>query len=67
MTPNSPIVKELVEQILARDAEGFETFGGAIDDNKRDPLEWLDEAIEEQIDNLIYMKMLKKELQERLN
>ena len=62
----SPSVNKLINQIIERDQLGFKQFGGPIDDRKLSALEWLEEAIEENIDMNVYLVRAIAELKEEL-
>jgi hypothetical protein len=52
---NDPNTQELISRILIRDQQGMEKFGITMRDLKKTPLQFIEEAIEENIDLLRYL------------
>ena len=54
----------LISELIQRDHDGLNKYGVTIDRDDLKASEWVQHAIEEQIDNLKYMKRLKDKLEE---
>ncbi|MGB2063532.1 MAG: hypothetical protein ACPHUL_00155 [Marinomonas gallaica] len=54
----------LCEEMKERDIAGFAKYGETMDRDDLKPSEWCQHAIEEQMDNLKYLKRLKDKLEE---
>jgi hypothetical protein len=52
---DDPNTQELISRILIRDQQGMEKFGITMRDLKKTPLQFIEEAIEENIDLLRYL------------
>ena len=52
---DDPNTQELISRILVRDQQGMERFGIKMLDLKKTPLQFIEEAIEENIDLLRYL------------
>ena len=52
---HDPNTQELISRILVRDQQGMERFGITMRDLKKTPLQFIEEAIEENIDLLRYL------------
>ena len=52
---DDPNTQELISRILVRDQQGMERFGIKMRDLKKTPLQFIEEAIEENIDLLRYL------------
>jgi len=52
---DDPNTQELISRILVRDQQGMEKFGIKMRDLKKTPLQFIEEAIEENIDLLRYL------------
>lgn len=57
------IEAEVTEFIAQRQQAGIKKYGTTVEDNDLSPAQWLQHAIEETADQLIYMWKLKKELE----
>ena len=56
------IVLEVVNKFKTRSKVGIEKYGTTLEENKLSIDEWLNHAIEEQMDNILYLTKLRKEL-----
>lgn len=56
----APIFKRFASQA----GKGLEKYGQLVDPNNLSPKEWLEHAMEEQTDNLVYMQNLHARLEE---
>jgi len=52
---DDPNIQELISRILVRDQQGMDKFGIKMRDLKKTPLQFIEEAIEENIDLLRYL------------
>lgn len=59
------IVEEVVNKIKSRSEIGIKKYGKTLDRKDMSTLEWIDAAIEEQMDNILYLTRLKKDLSEK--
>lgn len=59
------IVEEVVNKIKSRSDIGIKKYGKTLDREDMSTLEWIDAAIEEQMDNILYLTRLKKDLSEK--
>lgn len=56
------IILETIDNFLMRGAIGYNKYGTTMDRNDITVIEWINHAIEEQMDNILYLTKLKKEL-----
>lgn len=57
------IVNRIIQKHIERSARGMKTYGQALADNDtKTILEWLDEAIEEALDQAVYLEKLRDKL-----
>jgi hypothetical protein len=63
-TSGDTIVDEVREKFLERSKVGQAKYGTNLDRKDLSTIEWLNHAIEEQIDSILYLTKLKKELNE---
>jgi histidinol dehydrogenase len=56
------IVEEVIAKIKSRSEEGIKKYGTTLDRKDFTTIQWIDSAIEEQMDNILYLTRLKKEL-----
>ena len=59
------IVEEVIAKIKSRSEEGIKKYGTTLDRKDFTTIQWIDSAIEEQMDNILYLTRLKKDLNER--
>ena len=57
-----PIVNKVIDQMVKRSNMGMIKYGKSIMDNNLSLSEWLTHAIEESLDQAIYMERIKYEL-----
>ncbi len=50
-----PNTKEVIHRIIIRDKQGMKRFKKTMREIKKNPIQWIEEAIEESIDNLRYL------------
>ena len=60
-----PIVDTIIHKFLVRSADGMRRYGVSLDQNPKQPLEWLEDAQEELMDAILYMEALKQSLRSR--
>lgn len=60
-----PIVKQVTDKFKQRSKVGIEKYGTTLADNKLSLDEWLNHAIEEQMDNILYLTKLREELKKK--
>jgi hypothetical protein len=58
------IVEEVINKIKSRSEEGIKKYGTTLDRKDFTTIQWIDSAIEEQMDNILYLKRLQKDLTE---
>lgn len=56
------IVESVIEKIKSRSEIGIKKYGNTLDREDMTTIEWIDAAIEEQMDNILYLTRLKKDL-----
>lgn len=59
------IILETIDNFLKRGEIGYKKYGVTMDRNDLDIVEWIDHAIEEQMDNILYLTKLKKCIMEQ--
>ena len=59
--PNS-IVQAINTKLVSRAEVGFNKYGATMDRDDLNVIEWLDHAVEEMLDQVLYMEKLKQEL-----
>jgi len=59
------IVEEVINKIKSRSDIGIKKYGKTLDREDMSTLEWIDAAIEEQMDNILYLTRLKKDLSKK--
>lgn len=60
---DDPCVDSVIESIIARSAQGMQTYGKSIRDNSElDISGWLNHAQEEMTDAAVYLEKIKEEL-----
>ena len=50
-----PNTKEVIHRIIVRDQQGMKKFKKTMRQMNKNPVQWLEEAVEETIDNLRYL------------
>lgn len=60
-----PIVKQVTDKFKARSKVGIEKYKTTLADNELSLDEWLNHAIEEQMDNILYLTKLREELKKK--
>ena len=61
-TGETDIYSAIHARLKQRAKKGFSEYGVTIDDCGRDAEEWLNEAIDEALDSVVYLEGLKREL-----
>ncbi len=56
------IVESVIDKIRTRSETGIAKYGTTLDRTDYSPIDWIDAAIEEQMDNILYLTRLKKDL-----
>jgi hypothetical protein len=59
------IVEEVCKDLKARLEEGIKKYGTTLDRKDFTTIQWIDSAIEEQMDNILYLTRLQKDLTEK--
>jgi hypothetical protein len=59
------IVLEVVNKFKNRSEIGIKKYGTTLEDNQLSLGEWINHAIEEQMDNILYLTKLKNELKKK--
>jgi hypothetical protein len=56
------IVESVINKIKSRSEVGIKKYGVTLDRTDFTTIQWIDAAIEEQMDNILYLTRLKKDL-----
>jgi len=56
------IVQSVIDKIKSRSEVGIKKYGVTLDRTDFTTIQWIDSAIEEQMDNILYLTRLKKDL-----
>lgn len=56
MKTKSKILQEVIDDLIAREQKGLETYGTTVDREDYELKDWLKEAYEESLDKCIYLK-----------
>lgn len=56
------IVQAINTKLVSRAEVGFNKYGATMDRDDLNVIEWLDHAVEEMLDQVLYMEKLKQEL-----
>lgn len=56
------IVQAINNKLVSRAEVGFNKYGATMDREDLSVIEWLDHAVEEMLDQVLYMEKLKQEL-----
>jgi hypothetical protein len=56
------IVESVIDKIKSRSEVGIKKYGVTLDRTDFTTIQWIDAAIEEQMDNILYLTRLKKDL-----
>lgn len=59
------IVEEVINKIKSRSDIGIKKYNNTLDREDMSTIEWIDAAIEEQMDNILYLTRLKKDLSKK--
>ena len=62
---SDPVINDVINRIFARHQQGMEKFKKTMADNSKSIPEWIEESIEEKIDDISYMSTLKDRIVER--
>lgn len=62
MMTKSKILQEVIDDLVAREIKGLETYGTTVDRDDYDLKDWLIEAYEESLDKCIYLKAAIKKM-----
>jgi transcription termination factor NusB len=56
---SDPVINDVIDRIFKRHQQGMEKFKRTMTDNSKSIPEWIEESIEEKIDDISYMSTLK--------
>ena len=56
------VVKEVIKKMDGRSSTGIKKYGTTLDRNDLSTIDWIDHAIEEGMDQILYLTKLKQEL-----
>lgn len=59
------IVKSVINKFKSRSEVGIKKYGVTLDRKDLKVTDWIEHSIQEQMDNILYLTKLKKELNER--
>jgi hypothetical protein len=62
---SDPVINDVIDRIFVRHQQGMEKFKKTMADNSKSIPEWIEESIEEKIDDISYMSTLKDRIVER--
>lgn len=62
MMTKSKILQEVIDDLVAREIKGLETYGTTVDREDYELKDWLQEAYEESLDKCIYLKAAIKKM-----
>jgi len=62
---SDPVINDVIDRIFVRHQQGMEKFKRTMSDNSKSIPEWIEESIEEKIDDISYMSTLKDRIVER--
>ena len=62
---SDPVINDVINRIFARHQQGMAKFKRTMADNSKSIPEWIEESIEEKIDDISYMSTLKDRIVER--
>ena len=62
---SDPVINDVIDRIFVRHQQGMEKFKKTMADNNKSVSEWIEESIEEKIDDISYMSTLKDRIVER--
>ena len=62
---SDPVINDVINRIFARHQQGMEKFKRTMADNSKSIPEWIEESIQEKIDDISYMSTLKDRIVER--
>lgn len=61
--PLQSVQAEIIERLLTQTVKGVKKYGDVVQHNNLSAVEWIDHAIEESMDQITYLTMLKHTLQ----
>ena len=64
---SDPVINDVIDRIFVRHQQGMEKFKRTMSDNSKSIPEWIEESIEEKIDDISYMSTLKDRIIAREN
>ena len=56
---SDPVINDIIDRIFLRHQQGMERFKKTMSDNSKPIPEWIEESIQEKIDDICYMSTLK--------
>ena len=62
---SDPVINDVIDRIFKRHQQGMEKFKRTMADNSKSIPEWIEESIQEKIDDICYMSTLKDRIVER--
>lgn len=62
-----PLVQEIIVRLATRSNMGIKKYGDTMASSTKDILEWIDEAIEENLDAAVYLSKIKKLIKDYRN
>jgi len=64
---SDPVINDVIDRIFKRHQQGMEKFKKTMADNSKSIPEWIEESIQEKIDDICYMSTLKDRIIQREN
>lgn len=58
------ILKQVLDKLITQTNKGVEKYGEAVNPDSYSTVEWIDHAIEESIDHIVYLTVLKEKIVE---
>ena len=62
-----PLVQEIICRLATRSNMGIKKYGDTMVTSTKDIIEWIDEAIEENLDAAVYLSKIKKLIKDYRN
>jgi len=62
-----PLVQEIIVRLATRSNMGIKKYGDTMVTSTKDIIEWIDEAIEENLDAAVYLSKIKKLIKDYRN
>ena len=64
---HNPVLKEVKELLVHQTAKGLDKYGNTVDPEEYTAEQWIDHALQELVDMMVYLVTLKQKLQGQEN